>query len=154
MKNSKALNSEQLAELAVTALGDMKGQEIRSISVQGLTSITDFMVKGFMGKHYNVRYSFILWFRFRFQCGFSFNFWFRFHVSALSLSLSLSLSSLPPSLCVCVCGRVCVQWKQAMENYHEACHLQHCSLCVKVRLRQFLRTLKHGQNLVSACKHA
>ena len=44
MKNSKALNSEQLAELAVTALGDMKGQEIRSISVQGLTSITDFMV--------------------------------------------------------------------------------------------------------------
>lgn len=44
MKNSKALYSEQLAELAVTALGDMKGQEIRSISVQGLTSITDFMV--------------------------------------------------------------------------------------------------------------
>ena len=44
MKNSKALNSKQLAELAVTALGDMKGQEIRSISVQGLTSITDFMV--------------------------------------------------------------------------------------------------------------
>jgi len=44
LKNSKALNSEQLAELAVTALGDMKGQEIRSISVQGLTSITDFMV--------------------------------------------------------------------------------------------------------------
>ena len=44
MKNSKALNSEQLAELAVTALGDMKGQEIRSISVQALTSITDFMV--------------------------------------------------------------------------------------------------------------
>ena len=77
------------------------------------------VVKGFMGKHYNVRYSFILWFRFRFQCGFSFNFWFRFHVSALSLSLSLS-PSLPPSLCVCVCGRVCVQWKQAMENYHEA----------------------------------
>ncbi|MEJ6652242.1 MAG: RsfS/YbeB/iojap family protein, partial [OM182 bacterium] len=28
----------------MTALGDMKGQEIRSISVQGLTSITDFMV--------------------------------------------------------------------------------------------------------------
>ena len=44
MENSKALNSEQLAELAVTALGDMKGEEIRSISVQGLTSITDFMV--------------------------------------------------------------------------------------------------------------
>ena len=44
MENAKALNSEQLAELAVTALGDMKGQEIRSISVQGLTSITDFMV--------------------------------------------------------------------------------------------------------------
>ena len=44
MKNLKALNSEQLAELAVAALGDMKGQEIRSISVQGLTSITDFMV--------------------------------------------------------------------------------------------------------------
>ena len=44
MKNLKALNSEQLAELAVTALGDMKGQDIRSISVQGLTSITDFMI--------------------------------------------------------------------------------------------------------------
>ena len=44
MKNSKALASEQLAELAVTALDDMKGQEIRSISVKGLTSITDFMV--------------------------------------------------------------------------------------------------------------
>ena len=43
MENAKALNSEQLAELAVTALGDMKGQEIHSISVQGLTSITDFM---------------------------------------------------------------------------------------------------------------
>ena len=38
------VNSEQLAELAVTALGDMKGQDIRSISVQGLTSITDFMI--------------------------------------------------------------------------------------------------------------
>ncbi len=44
MKNLKALKSDQLAELAVTALGDMKGQEIRSISVKGLTSITDFMV--------------------------------------------------------------------------------------------------------------
>lgn len=44
MKNSKALASEHLAKLAVTALDDMKGQEIRSISVKGLTSITDFMV--------------------------------------------------------------------------------------------------------------
>ncbi len=44
MKNLKALASEHLAELAVTALDDMKGQEIRSISVKGLTSITDFMV--------------------------------------------------------------------------------------------------------------
>jgi ribosome-associated protein len=44
LKNSKALASEHLAELAETALDDMKGQEIRSISVKGLTSITDFMV--------------------------------------------------------------------------------------------------------------
>jgi len=44
LKNLKALKSDQLAELAVTALSDMKGQEIRSISVKGLTSITDFMV--------------------------------------------------------------------------------------------------------------
>jgi ribosome-associated protein len=44
LKNSKALASEHLAKLAVTALDDMKGQEISSISVKGLTSITDFMV--------------------------------------------------------------------------------------------------------------
>lgn len=44
MSKSKLLGSEGLAELAVTALDDMKGQAIRSISVRDLTSITDFMV--------------------------------------------------------------------------------------------------------------
>ncbi|MDF1766800.1 MAG: ribosome silencing factor [Gammaproteobacteria bacterium] len=44
MSKSKALNSEQLSQLAVTALEDMKGQAIRSINVANLTSITDYMV--------------------------------------------------------------------------------------------------------------
>jgi ribosome-associated protein len=44
LSKSKALNSEQLSQLAVTALEDMKGQAIRSINVANLTSITDYMV--------------------------------------------------------------------------------------------------------------
>lgn len=38
------MNSKKLAELAVEALDDLKGQSIRSINVSKLTSITDFMV--------------------------------------------------------------------------------------------------------------
>jgi len=42
--NPTELRSDKLAELAVAALDDMKGQAIRSISVGKLTSITDYMV--------------------------------------------------------------------------------------------------------------
>ena len=38
------LKSKDLAELVVEALDDMKGQDIRCINVEGLTSITDYMV--------------------------------------------------------------------------------------------------------------
>lgn len=38
------LNSKKLAQLAVTALDDMKGQSISSINVRKLTDITDYMV--------------------------------------------------------------------------------------------------------------
>ncbi len=44
MPKKKSLSSEQLAELAVSALEDMKGQLVRSINVSQLTSITDYMV--------------------------------------------------------------------------------------------------------------
>ena len=38
------LSSKELAELVVDALEDMKGQSIRSINVEELTAITDYMV--------------------------------------------------------------------------------------------------------------
>ncbi|MEX2468975.1 MAG: ribosome silencing factor [Pseudohongiellaceae bacterium] len=38
------MNSKKLAQLAVTALDDMKGQSISSINVRKLTDITDYMV--------------------------------------------------------------------------------------------------------------
>ena len=38
------MNSKKLSKLAVTALEDMKGQSIRCINVESLTSITDYMV--------------------------------------------------------------------------------------------------------------
>jgi ribosome-associated protein len=38
------LNSKELADLVVDALDDMKGQDIRCINVEELTSITDYMV--------------------------------------------------------------------------------------------------------------
>lgn len=38
------MNSTELSELVVEALEDMKGQSIRCINVQKLTSITDYMV--------------------------------------------------------------------------------------------------------------
>lgn len=38
------MNSKELAELVVEAIDDMKGQDIRCINVEGLTSITDYMV--------------------------------------------------------------------------------------------------------------
>lgn len=43
MKVSK-LNSKKLAQLAVTALEDMKGQSVKCINVKNLTQITDYMV--------------------------------------------------------------------------------------------------------------
>lgn len=44
MTKKKFLSSDKLAELATTALDDMKAQAIRSINVSNLTSITDYMV--------------------------------------------------------------------------------------------------------------
>ena len=38
------MHSEQLAQLAVAALEDLKAQDITTIDVRGKTSITDFMV--------------------------------------------------------------------------------------------------------------
>ncbi|NQV68903.1 MAG: ribosome silencing factor [Pseudohongiella sp.] len=38
------MNSKRLSKLVVTALEDMKGQSIRCINVEKLTSITDYMV--------------------------------------------------------------------------------------------------------------
>ncbi|MEX0963690.1 MAG: ribosome silencing factor [Pseudohongiellaceae bacterium] len=38
------MNSTELSELVVEALSDMKGQSIRCINVERLTSITDYMV--------------------------------------------------------------------------------------------------------------
>ena len=43
MKVSK-LNSKKLAQVAVTALEDMKGQSVKCINVEKLTQITDYMV--------------------------------------------------------------------------------------------------------------
>ena len=40
----KVLKSKQLADLVVEALDDLKGESIRSIDVQKLTEITDYMV--------------------------------------------------------------------------------------------------------------
>ena len=40
----KALKSKKLAQLVVEALDDLKGESIRSINVQKLTEITDYMV--------------------------------------------------------------------------------------------------------------
>jgi len=39
-----SLNSEQLARLVETVLGDLKGQSISCINVRKLTTITDFMI--------------------------------------------------------------------------------------------------------------
>ena len=38
------MNSKKLANVAIEALENMKGQSIRSINVQSLTEITDYMV--------------------------------------------------------------------------------------------------------------
>ncbi|MCG8413019.1 MAG: ribosome silencing factor [Pseudomonadales bacterium] len=38
------MDSKRLAEIAVDALDDLKGQSIRSINVKKLTEITDYMV--------------------------------------------------------------------------------------------------------------
>ena len=38
------MNSKKLASVAMNALDDMKGQSIKSINVQKLTQITDYMV--------------------------------------------------------------------------------------------------------------
>jgi ribosome-associated protein len=43
MKVSK-LNSKKLAQVAVDALEDMKGQSVKCINVENLTQITDYMV--------------------------------------------------------------------------------------------------------------
>lgn len=43
-KKVKALKSKKLAKLVVDALDDLKGESIRSINVEKLTSITDYMV--------------------------------------------------------------------------------------------------------------
>ena len=41
---AERLNSKKLASVAIDALENMKGQSIRSINVQSLTEITDYMV--------------------------------------------------------------------------------------------------------------
>ncbi len=38
------MNPEQLSELVITALEDMKAEDIRLIDVRGITSIADYMV--------------------------------------------------------------------------------------------------------------
>lgn len=43
-KKVKALKSKKLAQLVVDALDDLKGESIRSINVEKLTAITDYMV--------------------------------------------------------------------------------------------------------------
>ena len=40
----KELKSKKIAQLVVEALEDLKGESIRSIDVQELTEITDYMV--------------------------------------------------------------------------------------------------------------
>lgn len=40
----KALKSKKLAQLVVDALDDLKGESIRTINVEKLTAITDYMV--------------------------------------------------------------------------------------------------------------
>ncbi len=42
--NTERLSSKRLAQLAEEALDDLKGQSIKSINVQKLTQITDYMV--------------------------------------------------------------------------------------------------------------
>jgi ribosome-associated protein len=44
MQNKQPMQSEQLVQIAVAALEDLKAQDIISIDVRGKTSITDFMV--------------------------------------------------------------------------------------------------------------
>ena len=44
MQNKQPMQSEQLVQIAVAAVEDLKAQEIISIDVRGKTSITDFMV--------------------------------------------------------------------------------------------------------------
>jgi len=47
------MNSEQLLELAINALEDMKAENIRSIDVRGKTTLADYMViaSGTSGRH-------------------------------------------------------------------------------------------------------
>ncbi len=44
MQSKQPMHSEQLVQLAVAALEDLKAQDITTIDVRGKTSITDFMV--------------------------------------------------------------------------------------------------------------
>ena len=43
-ESTESIDSKKLVQLAETALDDLKGQSIRSINVQNLTQITDYMV--------------------------------------------------------------------------------------------------------------
>ncbi|GGJ97231.1 ribosome silencing factor [Pseudomonas matsuisoli] len=47
------MQNEQLVQLAIAALEDMKAQDITTIDVRGKTSVTDFMViaSGTSGRH-------------------------------------------------------------------------------------------------------
>ena len=44
MQDKQPMHSEQLVQIAVAALEDLKAQDITTIDVRGKTSITDFMV--------------------------------------------------------------------------------------------------------------
>ncbi len=50
---SETMNSEQLLELTIEALEDMKARNIRSIDVRGKTTLADFIViaSGTSGRH-------------------------------------------------------------------------------------------------------
>ncbi|TWH64574.1 ribosome-associated protein [Azomonas agilis] len=47
------MHSEQLVQIAINALDDLKGKDILTIDVRGKTSVTDFMViaTGTSGRH-------------------------------------------------------------------------------------------------------
>ena len=44
-KKVKAVKSKKLAQFVVDALDDLKGESIRTLNVEKLTAITDYMVK-------------------------------------------------------------------------------------------------------------